>query len=179
MHSNDCPTYEDILAVFPDTSNVDWSGDFGYYNGIYQRENNHNENHFEWYRANQSFDIQWIDPPADIRHRIKMINIEVTVPQYKIKESDILANGTYAFGHTRWNDDRCREATVSADNWVYLIGDTITYMKNDCDPGHTNLDTITNYYQKKTAWDYTQSYFYQLEQWFKQAIMQCGLKLCL
>src|SRR3990172_7744127 len=46
-----CPTYEDIITLFPDTSNKFVSGDFGYYNGLYQRLPTKLHNSFEYYRT--------------------------------------------------------------------------------------------------------------------------------
>src|SRR3972149_5451488 len=48
--SSNCPSYEDIITLFPDTSNQDVSGKFSYYNGIYQRGPAKLLNSFEYYR---------------------------------------------------------------------------------------------------------------------------------
>ncbi len=174
MGSDTCPTYEDILAVFPDTSNQNWSGDFKYIDGIYQRDHQINQYHFEYYKSNNQYDVVWIDPPADIRKQIKMINIEVDLPAYKVLDSDKMIDGKVTWGHTRYVDTGCREATIEAYSWIYLTGDTMRYMQNNCDEEYTNFNSILDWkvHTKPTFWQ-------QLQSMFAEALNLCGFKLCL
>src|SRR3990167_9553671 len=68
-----CTTYDEILLVYPDTSNKRISGDFIFKDGMLQRENPNYRNHLNAYRFDSP--ILWIDPPGDTRDRIKMITI--------------------------------------------------------------------------------------------------------
>jgi hypothetical protein len=46
--TSNCPTYEDVITVFPDTSIQDVSGRFDYFDGIYQRGPEKLHNSFEY-----------------------------------------------------------------------------------------------------------------------------------
>ena len=184
----DCPTYEEILALYPDRSNRIISGDFEYVDGYLQRtEGMAKSNHFEYYRYhnNNHFDrqlnqnntgvITWIDPPGDIRTRIKLITIEPSLPEYTIRGVSFNSTNHNSIftGHDRWIDDYCRNITISATDWIFLLGDTLHLVNNDCDEKYSSYNHIKELKRQKTEMDITTSYKYQLEQWIEQTKQKC------
>src|SRR3990167_8389804 len=82
--TSNCPTYEDIITLFPDTSNQDVSGKFGYYNGIYQRGPTKFHDSFEYYRFGDR-PILFVDPPVETKSRVKLIEIKANLDQYLLR----------------------------------------------------------------------------------------------
>lgn len=168
------------MSMFADSSNTDWSGSFEYEDNILLRQQPVNQYHFEYYRTNGINDVLWIDPPADVMNKIKMIYVESDLKQYKISGSYKIENqNPYLLGHSRHVDSSCRTATMTSNDWPFLLGDTLNFMQNDCDEEFTNFISIQKFYNSWTEWDYTQSYQYKLDKWFESAIESCGTKLCL
>src|SRR3990167_6063061 len=122
----DCPTYEELLLIYPDTSNKRVSGDFVFKDNILQRENQNYQNHFNTY-VFETTPITWIDPPGDIRDKIRMIIISPSLPIYKTSGSMHKTDNTLVFGKDRYVDSRCYNAIISAEKWLMLLGDTIMY----------------------------------------------------
>src|SRR3990172_6828162 len=82
--SSNCPTYEDIITLFPDTSNQDVSGKFAYYNGVYQRGPEKLFDSFEYYRF-WDRPILFVDPPMETSIRIKLITIRANLDEYLLR----------------------------------------------------------------------------------------------
>ena len=173
-----CPTYEELLTVYPDTSNKIISGDFEFKDGLYQRNMGMaKSNHVEFYKYNTET-VMWIDPPSDIMARTQMIIIEPTLPEYKITGvSGTIINGTLSTGHDRWINPNCSEIVVSSTDWLLLVGDTLNLLNHDCDMEYSNYNHIKEKVFEKTEMDITTSYKYQLAQWVDQAKKDC-LTLC-
>src|SRR3972149_5982280 len=81
--TTNCPSYEDILILFPDTSNKKISGEFGYYNGIYQRIPTKLINSFEYYRF-YNHTVLFVDPLDDTKKGIRIIEIKANLREYKL-----------------------------------------------------------------------------------------------
>jgi hypothetical protein len=167
-----CPTYEELNALFPDTSYQAVSGQLEYIDGMYQRDTETKRGHWGFYRFHETSTI-WIDPPGDIRDKINLIIIEPRLPEYKISGvSHIMSNNTITLGHDRYIDN-CKTATLSATNWVFLVGDTMRYLQNNCDPKFTTFDHIKTKIFEKTEMDISTSYKWQLDNWIAQVKQDC------
>lgn len=172
----ECPTYEEIMALHPDTSNHKVSGDFEFINGMLQRGKAPYNDHIGWYEFEEK--RIWIDPPGDIRDKIMIITIENNLGDYLIKgKSYHVTNQTITMGHERYVDAECYNASISADNWVFLLGDTIRYMDNRCNEEYTTFDHIKKVTLEKTFQDITTSYKYKLEKWIEESKKSCK-ELC-
>ena len=173
--STNCPGYDEILPLFPDTSNRYVSGDFYYIDGILQRENRHLNNHFKLFEYTNA-SIRWIDPPGDIREKINKIEIASGDFVYSIKGQKL--NGTaYVVGKDRYVSSTCSYAIINAANWLFLLGDTIWYMDNGCKPEFTRFQENHTISWKRTEHDITTSYKYQLDKWIEETKIRC-LKKC-
>ena len=178
--SSDCPTYEDIITLFPDTSNQKISGEFGYYDGLYQRGNEKLAHSFEYYRF-ASDTVLFIDPPSETATRIKLIQIKSSLNEYLLRgeiKSYNAANHTLTVGHGRYVDS-CRVAYVDASQWSYLVGDTINYLSKGCADDSTTFNSKTTTQLLKVKHDITTSYKYKLEAWQRESLLKCGTKLCI
>ena len=178
--SSDCPTYEDILTLFPDTSNQKISGEFGYHDGLYQRGPEKLARSFEYYRFASS-PILFVDPLSETATRIKMIEIKSNLNEYLLRgavKSYNAENNTLTLGHGRYVDS-CRIAYVDASQWAYLVGDSINYLSKGCTPDSTTFNSKTTTQLYKVKHDITTSYKYKLAQFQKESIEQCGKKVCL
>jgi hypothetical protein len=178
--TSNCPTYEDIITLFPDTSNQDVSGKLGYHNGIYQRSSTKLINSFEYYRHGNN-NIIFIDPPSDTQSRIKIIEIKANLDQYILRGKSPTFNSTQyslTMGINRHVFD-CRLAYVDASTWITTVGDTLYHMNEKCTPESTNLQTRTTTQLYKIEHDISTSYKYKLWQWQKEMINRCGTKVCI
>ena len=164
----DCPTYEELLLIYPDTSNKRISGDFVFKNGILQRSFPQYQNHMNAYTYEKA--MTWIDPPADTRDRIKLITIASSLPLYMVDESGQKKNNTIILGKDRWVDPRCHTAIISAEKWLLLLNDTIQYLKSGCTK--TNFDSMVKIYQDPIKHDYKSSTWYKYKQWLESAKLQ-------
>ncbi len=173
--STNCPTYEEILILYPDTSNHKWSGGFDYIDGILQREITTFNNHFEFYRYD-SVSITWIDPPSDILEKIPLITISASTFEYKIPFQNI-TNSSVSIGHDRYVSSKCDEALISAENWLFLLGDTIQLMAHDCDEEFTNFNEVKLRTWERTQHDIKTSMKWQLDKWIQETKINCKL-LC-
>ena len=178
--SSDCPTYEDIITLFPDTSIRDVSGDFGYTDGIYQRFPTKWTNSFEYYRFSNT-SLLFVDPPPETRTRINLIEIKANLDDYllrgKIKSYNPIDH-TLTLGYGRYVDS-CRTAYVDASQWSYLVGDSIQYMSGGCTDNSTTFNSKKITYLNKTKHDIATSYKWKLEQWYKESLLKCGTRICI
>lgn len=127
-----CPTYDQILQVFPDNTNPKISGDFKKIDGITQREKPPVKNNWFWYyhAKNATF---WVDPPSEVRNRINMIIIEASLPEYKTKDSTSMNDYNISFGKDLYIGAKCKESRITAANWLILLPDVLNVVKNNCD----------------------------------------------
>lgn len=175
-----CPTYEDILIIYPDNSNQEVSGAFGYDDGIYQRYPTTIHNSHKYYEFGEN--VLFIDPPVDTKVRIKNIEIRSSLDEYLLKgsvKSYDKDEHSVTLGTGRYVDKACRNAYVDADTWIEWVGDTIHYMNNGCDPAFTKMNSTITTQLYKTDHDITTSYKFKLEAWQKEMINRCGSKVCL
>src|SRR3990167_5575343 len=178
--TSDCPTYEDIITLYPDTSIKGVSGEFGYRDGIYQRLPTKFINSFEYYRHCDR-PILFVDPPVETATRIKLIEIKANLDQYLLRGGTQSYNSidhTLTMGIGRYIDS-CRLAYVDAAQWIFLVGDTLNHMNNNCSADSTKFNSTITTRLGKVQHDITTSYKWKLEQWQKTMIEKCGKKVCL
>jgi len=179
--TSDCPTYEDIITLYPDTSIKGVSGEFGYRDGIYQRLPTKFINSFEYYR-HWDRPILFVDPPVETATRIKLIEIKANLDQYLLRGENPSFNGTeysLTMGQGRFIDDSCRNAVIDSSQWITLLGDTLYHMDNNCSADSTTFTSKTTVQLSKIVHDITTSYKYKLEAWQKEMINRCGHKVCI
>lgn len=175
-----CPTYEDILLLFTDNSNKLVSGDFGYKDGIYQRLPTKVHDSYEYYRYDGDKITVFVDPPADTRTRIQMIEIKANLDDYKLanKLSYNASDHSLKMGNDRFVQN-CRHAFINAELWQVLLGDTLFHLTKNCSKDSTRFtDTYTTTLSKINH-DISTSYKFKLEAWQTQMLNQCGKKVCL
>ena len=174
--STNCPTYEEINLLFPDTSNQQVSGAFNYSDGFYERQPTKFKNHYEYYRYVDE-PVTWIDPPGDIIEKIPRIIIQARDFEYTIKDQ-VVNSTSIKVGHSRYVSSTCTYSIITGANWLFLLGDTLKYLKSDCDPNETNFDEIKIKSWEAEHHDITTSAKYKLEQWIKASIERCGKTVC-
>jgi len=168
-----CPTNEQLLALFPDTSPRDQIGGFDYINGIFQREpiptgiqlcRNYLHGLTDEFRL-------WIDPPGCISPYLKLITIESNFNDYPIKSlSYDMTNNTITMGNQRYVNFGCTQSIINAGDWIFLTGDTIQYMNHNCNPAFTNFDSLKKYSFAKPYHDIATSSKYKQAEFVKAAI---------
>ena len=174
----DCPTYEKIMFLFPDMTDQRVSGEFKIIDGIYQRGTPIHQNPYKYYYFAKD-PILWIDPPGDTRSRIKMIYIEPSIPEYKIGDESLkMDDYTISFQKDRWINPNCSEIKITAKNWVFLTGDSINVIKNNCDKSISKFDgTVTKEFVKSYQ-DISSSFKYKHDLWIKENLIKCKVKGC-
>ena len=165
--------------IYPDTSKRDISGDFAMIDGVLQREPPQLAKHFEFYR-NNSDEHLFIDPPIDRTFAMDMIVIETQIPTYKVKGSYVVANDTITFGHSRMMDRACQNAAIGADIWLAYLGDTIHYMKNDCEEEFTAVSTLSQMLLfPSEVGDKMLNQWYQMQKWIEEMTEKCLTRGCI
>lgn len=177
--TSNCPTYQQIKLLFPDTSNTRVSGDFGYKDGIYQRLQSKMTNSFAYYDTtgkNQLF----IDPPGDMLTRINIIEIKANLKEYKLPFQQGFDNKNHSLivGVGRYVDKYCNQASIDSANWIFLTGDTLQYMGSNCDPSFTSYNSTKRTYLSMVTHDISTSYKFKLEKWIKGIKENCVTKTC-
>ncbi len=169
--TSNCPSYEAIMAVIPDNSNRDRSGDFIIKDNILQRGMPQQQKHLAYYPQTTNKTVIFIDPPNDILSNIKMIFIENKLKDFKLPiqpgtprpeirnqtatcdyynaTTNVNSTGlcTAISDNVRYLGDlryvnNCAEATISAEEWLWLLGDTINYMRNNCNANFTSFNDV-------------------------------------
>lgn len=168
----DCPSYEQLLTVFPDNTIPEVSGGFSVINGVWQRERPpmDNPDRYYWYKTEP---ILWLDPPGKILSKIHLITIETSLPEYKTKDSIKMDDYDISFGKDRYIDLSCTNARITAKNWLFLTGDSMQLLKHNCDPKFTNFNSTKIITFEKSYQDITTSYKYKLDNWIKESKIKC------
>jgi len=180
-----CPTYEDILLIFSDTSDKTRSGNFTYNeNGFLERGPAQMQNHREYYRHTQGTvyqdvsNVYWIDPPADLLlSGAKKIIIESNDFTYPIKKHEI-NDTSIEIGSNRYVSSTCSYSIISAASWIFLLGDTLRYMASGCDNSgnYTFFNDTYTYYWDATPHDITTSKKWIYEQLIKDTKERCNVR---
>ena len=172
--TSDCPTYEQILELFPDTSPRQYVGDFKIINNIVQREPMISKIDNCWHFLNSLSWTQsktvWIDPPGCMQPYMKMITIESNFNEYPIQGvTSQVTNNTIIMGNERHVNSGCTESIINAKDWIFLTGDTLRFMNHSCDPAFTSFDHLKKFYFEKSNQDISTSNKYKLDEFFKLA----------
>jgi hypothetical protein len=177
--TTDCPTYEDIITLFPDTSNRKITGEFGYNHGIYQRLPTKLINSFGYYQYRDS-NILFVDPPSEYRGKINVIEIKANLQEYLLPKHGTYnaANHSLTMGYGRYVDS-CRTAYIDSGQWSYLLGDSINYLDKNCAEDATTFVSKVTTQLTKVKHDITTSYKWKLAEWQKESLLKCGTKVCL
>lgn len=172
MHENNvttnCPSYEDLLALGWEDS-IAGSGEFYYDDkGFYKRGPPEYRNIHELYRYHDNKIL--IDPPTEIATRTKLIIINPSLPVYVplgeyVKEDNkrILAKDRYV--------ENCDVATITSENWQFLISDTIYYLRSDCTK--TAFETYYTVEDYVSTMNKETSKQYKHDKWVKESIEKC------
>lgn len=176
--STNCPSYSEILLVYPDTSNKEISGDFEINEyGMLERGKGKVNNHLEYYKQFDDKVIFFIDPPADISlggHK----RIIIAPHNFWYKElNQIITNSSLTYNTNRYISSTCTYAIISADSWLSLMGDTIQLMLADCDPEASNFKEQNIYEWKATTHNIIESSKWKMQEWFKEINLKCS-SLC-
>ncbi len=164
-----CPTYADVKQL--DNSNQAVSGilkDSG-------REKPMLQNSWRWYDFDEEY-IVFVDPPAGYSQRIPNIMLHPNFDTYFLRDSKLtMINDTQYLVqyHDRYVDDKCMMATINADKWKLLVGDTIHYMRNNCDDSFTMFNHVEHIPINKTEHDISSSQDWQHKQFIKDVKEHC------
>lgn len=173
-----CPTIPEINQLFPDTTNKLFLGDFSMIDGMIQREPPkllHPERYYTYFTG----DVMWVDPPNEVRKKINMIYIEPSIPEYKIGDESLKMNDySISFQKDRYVNPNCSESKITAKNWVFLTGDTLNYMKHDCDKVFTSFDGMVTLQFAKSYQDISTSFKYIHDKWVSENLIKCKVKGC-
>ena len=193
--SETCINYADLIYL--DSSNTEVSGKFITTSNDIRRDTPQLIESWRWYDLDDQYRII-VDPPVGMAERIKMITITPTLDNYILK--DDMFNGTKItslnvtkyegqsreFNYTIYNStesgrvvfhdryiDDCGDAMISAVNWKFLLNDTITLLRNDCDLNYTSFEDREFIPTILTEIDITTSPFWQYTQWLNESIEKC------
>ena len=194
-----CPTYDDLLKF--DTSNKEISGNFIRDNGTGYLHRETPEFHDSWRWYDHDTEVRLIvDPPNGMESRIKTIEIQPNFNTYTVKNQmfipseyefvsvDVVSlfgnktitktinvvNQTQEYGLVLYHDryvDKCKNAVINADNWLYLLNDTINYLRTGCN--ETDFDNSEIIHPNKTKIDLLTSPNYQYQLWLKEVKQNC------
>jgi hypothetical protein len=164
---SNCPSYKQLIQL--DSSNTDISGKFTTDDdGFFHRGDEPVQDSYKYYWNDEQIRI-FVDPPGDMANRIKMIYIQPNFDDYTVRSDRTVndsfemvqgnktltlgnqtkvitfdvRNQTSEFGIIIYHDryiERCNQATINANNWKFLLPDTIHLMRNDCDRGFTAFE---------------------------------------
>ncbi len=164
-----CPKSEYVLALFPDTTNQNIVGKLVEKDGIIQR-GKPNVIFAERYYDRSGGTVMWWDPPNEVRKKIKMIYLEPSLPPYKTGDESLKMNDyNVSFKHMRYVTPNCGEAKISSQDWFFLLGDTMNYLKHNCDPAFTSFDETVTLQFVKSYQNLEHSNKYKLDQMVKIA----------
>lgn len=167
--TTDCPRPEQILSLFPDTTNQNIVGKLVEKDGLIQREKP-NVIFAERYYDRSSGTVMWWDPPNEVRKKIKMIYLEPSLPAYKTGDESLKMNDyNVSFKHMRYITPNCGEAKISSEDWFFLLGDTMNYLKHNCDPLFTSFDGTVSLEFAKSYQNLAHSNKHKLDEMYKAA----------
>ncbi len=178
--SGSCPTYPEIMALFGDTSITKVSGNFSYIDGIYQRGSPKIQNSFLYYGQMNITNGIIVDPPADHKRHLHMIEIKAHLDDYLIQENRGYNSSEHSIemGHGRFIDE-CRDTYVNAEEWIFLVGDSINYLNHKCNENYTHYTTTSKTFLPYVEHDISTSYKWKLEKWIKESLKNCTNRLCI
>lgn len=140
-----CPTYEELDLIYPDNTHPGVSGEI--IDNV--REPPSMVNQWKYYEQQEYEYVIFYDPPPEIVFRSHHITIQPSIPTYKLNQgvsnSLNMTENKVIFASDRWVGNSCGSASISAKVWVSLLGDTMNYMKNNCDDSQTIFNHNVTY----------------------------------
>ena len=166
--TSNCPSYEDLYDLGWDSS-LPGSGEFYYDDtGFYKRGQAAYKDVHELYRYFDNHIL--VDPPSEIASRAKLIIISPSLPTYippgeykKEDNSRTLAKDRYV--------ESCKVATITAENWEFLIADTIFYLRSDCT--HTVFEHLWTVDDYISSMNIATSAKYKHDKWVEESKIKC------
>lgn len=172
-----CPSYEELDVVFPDNTDPRL-GLLVPIDGIIQRNQPLFLHPEEFYRYHTKT-VMWLDPPEEVRKRIKMITIEPSLPPYKIgAESIQMDDYNIKFGKDRYINANCSEIKITAVNWLFMTGDAMNLLKHGCDLSVSTFDASVSYNFTKSYQDISTSAKYKHDRWVAESLLKCKERGC-
>jgi hypothetical protein len=168
--ASSCPTYQDLIQL--DSSKQEISGKFVLNDdGNYYREASQLRNAWKWYDQTNNNEYRiFVDPSPKQALQLKMIWIHPNLDKYVLSHKVI--DNTVVLEHTRYIDN-CRVAQITSKNWQSLIPDTILFMRNNCQPNFTLLNTSVSDVRPYVEHDITTSQKWIHEAWLKNITENC------
>ncbi len=165
-----CPSYDELGLLFPDTSNQNVSGILEYTDNFYQRSPAAFKNHYEYYKFDDKI-MLWIDPPIDLYEKINIITITSENFIYPVRDQ-VINSSSIKIGQGRYIDS-CRNVIITSENFYFLLGDTIQHLLLNCEEGTTNFNEEKIIEWERTKHDITTSAKYKLEKWIDYVKENC------
>jgi len=201
--TTNCPSYKQLVQL--DSSDTDISGKFTTDDdGFFHRGPELVLDSYKFYWNDEQIRI-FVDPPGSMVDRIKMIEIRPNFDTYTIPGDMVVPdkyelaisnktetlgnltrvvnyefrNQTETYGTVIYHDryiDKCKDAVINANNWKFLIGDTIHLMRNNCDRDFTAFEEREVTIPEKSVIDITTSPNWIYQQWLKHTEEFCIFK---
>lgn len=179
--SDRCMNYSDIVDL--DTTDPKYMGKFIEKNGDLTRQSTSKQNNYRWLEFQKDFTIV-VDPPLKFRTQIPIITIVSQLDEFHIRGQEKVieykqtpdAKATMkvrSFSHTRYVDQTCTNAVITAKNWQKVLPDTINYLRGNCDPKHTQIETIGLDVGILTKHDIGTSSKNKLEKFYAHVLKEC------
>jgi len=197
-----CPSYKQLIQL--DNSNA-ISGKFiTDDDGFFHRGSEQTQNSYRYYWNDNQIRII-VDPPGTMLDRIKMIYIQPNFDTYIVREDKTIdnkfeiitgnrtltsgdktksitfdvRNQTDTFATVLYHDryiEKCSQAKINADNWKFLLPDTIHLMRNQCDRDYTAFEEREVILPEYSVIDITTSPNWIYQQWLKHTEEFCIFK---
>lgn len=165
--TTNCPDIKTLVELNLDTSNRLMTGDFGYLDGLYQRLPTAYKSSVGIYTFDSTYRI-FIDPPADVANKVKMITIENSLDTFITNSQMKKIGDQRTVSKYRYVNAGCTESTIGGNTWLETLADTIEYMRNDCNEKFTNYKTTFTIDDPVTDIDITTSQKYKEDAWKKE-----------
>lgn len=159
-NSTSMPSYEKLIELGYDKSKT-ISGKFIFKNGYLQREFTKANNELVYYQHDTNITI--LDPSEKLSKKIKMIIIEPSLKSYILKTDMIKNNDTRIIYKERYVNPNCTIATISSNNILVTLPDTIKYLLNNCTGELSDIKNII--IDNKTKTDISTSQKYKEDKW--------------
>lgn len=176
-----CLKYKDIRDF--DNSSPMWTGPLVLKGDDYVRQASSKQNNYYWLQYSKNYTIL-LDPALKFRDQIPLITIvpsldefhlqgQFAVKEYKVQTDAKATEYVRSYSQTRYVDNTCTNAIITAKNWTSVLPDTIDYLRNNCDAKHTTLKTIVNEIKPLTKHQLATSNKYKLDSFYKQVMKDC------
>jgi hypothetical protein len=200
--TTNCPTYKDMITL--DSSDRNISGKFTTDDdGFFHRLDPIQNNSWKLYDFDETIRI-FVDPPDNMLDRVRLITIMPNFDNYFVAGDLTISdqytlinvvqdgnatskavnysylNKTQDFSRVIYHDryiDNCRSAVINAAVWKAILPDTINFMRNDCDPKHTQFEEREVITPNYTSIDITTSPNYQAQWKLEEDMERCKV-LC-